>query len=363
MTGPAGEPQPGTFGGRDGAGSRARTERGWWKLLLALVAFVLVPLVPPFSAILPVQNSVTLFVPALAACSLVGWWAGGRPWQATLWVGLATWMALQTTTPAGSYEVLVRGWSLLLAGSFGLVCLFGMRQPLFARALATLAISLALALMMSMLGPVSLASASHTAAEAFAQRNEATVALMNRPISENPEQWKQLTARMPELAEMPAQWDKQLKVASSAGLSAFPALLGLQSLAALALAWASYHRLNRARLGMPLSPLREFRFNDQLVWGLIVGLTIMFLPSLSSLRGLGRNLLVFFGALYAIRGLGVLSWFIAPAGLVLALAIVIAMLFWPVAAAFALTTLTIAAFGLGIGDTWADWRRRARPTT
>jgi hypothetical protein len=25
--------------------------------------------------------------------------------------------------------------------------------------------------------------------------------------------------------------------------------------------------------------------------------------------------------------------------------------------------LIIAAFGLGLGDTWANWRSRARPTT
>jgi hypothetical protein len=38
-------------------------------------------------------------------------------------------------------------------------------------------------------------------------------------------------------------------------------------------------------------------------------------------------------------------------------------LWWPVLNAVAFTLLALAAFGLGLGDTWADWRRRARPTT
>jgi hypothetical protein len=42
------------------------------------------------------------------------------------------------------------------------------------------------------------------------------------------------------------------------------------------------------------------------------------------------------------------------------------MLLWPVLnviAVLGFTLLLIAALGLGLGDTWADWRRRPRPTT
>jgi hypothetical protein len=102
-----------------------------------------------------------------------------------------------------------------------------------------------------------------------------------------------------------------------------------------------------------------------LVWGLIAGLTIVFLPTLQSFRGIGRNLLVFFYALYAIRGLGVLAWFLAPGALTATLTVGFAMLWLPViqlAAVFGFMLLLFAAFVLGLGDTWADWRRRARPT-
>ena len=43
-----------------------------------------------------------------------------------------------------------------------------------------------------------------------------------------------------------------------------------------------------------------------------------------------------------------------------------AMLLWPVlnaVAALGFLLLGIAAFGLGLGDTWADWRSRPRTTS
>lgn len=365
MTGPAGTPQPNESTGAV-APVRARSERGWWKLILALLAFVFVPTLPPFRAMLPVDQAMLLFVPSLAACALVGWWAGGRAWQAAFWVALASWMAFQPPVHAGSYDSLLRGWALLLAGAFGLVSLFGTRAPFFSRALVTLGVALSLALVMSMLGPVSLGQAKRTVADELDQRNKATMAQLGQQISAHPAEWQQLTEKVPQLKSAPDEMKKELALLSRVGLSVFPALLALESLIALALAWATYHRLNRMRLGAPLGPLREFRFNDQLVWGLIVGLTIVFLPTLASLRGLGRNLLVFFGALYAIRGLGVLTWFLAPGGLAATLAIAFAMLLWPVLnviAVFGLMLLAVAAFGLGLGDTWADWRNRARSTT
>jgi hypothetical protein len=93
---------------------------------------------------------------------------------------------------------------------------------------------------------------------------------------------------------------------------------------------------------------------------------MMFVPALDVLNGAGRNLLVFFGALYAIRGFGVLSWFMRPGALAVVLMVGFAMLWLPVltpVAVLGFMLLALAAFGLGLGDTWADWRRRARSTT
>ena len=67
----------------------APTERGWGKLLLAIAAFVVLPWIPQLQAFLPIEQTMLLFVPAVAACALVGWWAGGRPYMAIAWVILA----------------------------------------------------------------------------------------------------------------------------------------------------------------------------------------------------------------------------------------------------------------------------------
>ena len=318
-------------------------------------------------AMLPIEQTMLLFVPAVAACALIGWWAGGRAFTAVAWVAIAVLLTIQSGDAPSSFYNLARGWSLLLAGAFGLVCLFNLQRTLFSRALLALGITLLLAMIMSLLGPVTLAHASKTVADEFVRRNAETMTTLNGVITSHPAEWKQLTQSVPHLAEMPAETSKELGALSEWGRQVFPALLALESLAALALAWSAYHRLSRARIGPPLHPLRDFRFNDQLVWGLIVGLVIMLLPTLSTLSGVGKNLLVFFGALYALRGFGVLSWFLSPRRLALTFVIGFVMLFAPVlmlqyAAALAFLMLGVAALALGLGDTWADWRSRARTT-
>ena len=344
----------------------APTERGWGKLLVAIVAFLFVPTIQHVRAVLPIEQTMVLFVAAVAACALVGWWAGGRAFLAIAWVAMATLLTVQPDSSPSAFNNLVRGWSLLLAGSFGLVCLVGANRPLLVRSLAALGMTLVLAAVMSVVGPVTLSQAAKTVADEFARRNGETMAVLNAVIQSHPKEWSELTAAVPRFADVPAELEKQLTLLSGWGVTVFPALLALQSLAGLALAWATYHRLGRARLGAPLRPLREFRFNDQLVWGLIVGLTIMLLPTLTALRGAGKNLLVFFGALYAIRGFGVLTWFMAPGSLGITLAVGFVLLFAPILNALAVVvflTVGVASIALGLGDTWADWRSRPRPTT
>lgn len=344
----------------------APTERGWAKLILGLAAFLLLPSLPWIRSFVPIERTTLLFVPGLAACSLVGWWAGGRTLMAVAWVALAALLAAQPAPAGDPFWNLARGWSLLLAGSFGLVCLFGPRRPFFSRGLVALTIALFLALVMSSLGPVNATQAASALRTELQRRNQETMDALNSFIGKHPKEWQEVAAKSPQLAAVPAQTEHYLKKLSGVALGVYPALLALESLAGLGLAWATFHRLSRTRLGSPLGALRDFRFNDQLVWGLIVGLTIVFLPTLTLFRGLGRNLLVFFGALYALRGLGVLAWFLAPGALVASVTVGFAMFLFPVlnvVAALGFTFLLIAAFGLGLGDTWADWRRRARPTS
>jgi hypothetical protein len=343
------------------AASPAPAERGWGKLLLALAAFLFLPHVPPFTALLPVEETLLLLLPALAACCLVGWWAGGRLLLAVACVALTVRVLALDAAP-GSFYNLVRGWSLLVAGGFGLICLFGAHRPFFPRALAALALALVLVSAIGLKGPLTPARAGQAVEAEFARRNAAATTMFRTVVEEHPE----IMQRMPESAPMLTEFDQRLKETSRTGKQLFPSLLFLESLVALALAWTTYHRIARTRLGAPLGPLKDFRFNDQLVWGLIAGLAIVFLPAFDFIEDVGRNLLVFFGALYAIRGFGVLSWFLAPGVLAATLMVGFAMLWWPVLSVVAISgfvLLTLAAFGLGLGDTWADWRRRARPTT
>jgi len=339
--------------------------RGWKKLLLALFLFMLLPSVPQLRAMLPVDETMVLFVPAMAACALVGWWAGGRVFSAVLWVALAYFVAGQPIAATGVFANLLRGWTLLLAGAFGIACVLGRSRPFFTRAMSAVAGAFALALVMSLLSPVTLSGTSAAVVDEFARRNTEFLDFLNKTITSNETQWRNLTEKLPSFALVPDQAGPQLEAMSRVGHMLFPALLALESLAALGLAWAVYHRLSRQRIGAPLSPLRDFRFNDQLVWGLIIGLITLVVPSLASLRGLGANLVLFFGALYALRGLGVLAWFMSPGTFATAIITGSVLVLVPVVNVIAILgfmTLGVTALGLGVGDTWADWRNRARST-
>ncbi|MFN8581444.1 MAG: DUF2232 domain-containing protein [Gemmatimonadaceae bacterium] len=191
----------------------------------------------------------------------------------------------------------------------------------------------------------------------FARARNVRVKAMQQYLSSQfaaPE-WKTLEDSSQTAIDLSAELQRFWREEPSQVATISPALLGLESLAALALVWGLFHRVSRVRLGPPLSPLREFRFNDQLVWGLVVGITIVVLPTLASLRGFGLNLLAFFGVLYSLRGLGVLSWFLAPRRIAPVLLIVLALIALPFIGLFSL--------GLGLGDTWFDLRRRVRPTS
>jgi hypothetical protein len=343
----------------------ARVERGWGKLLLAILVFVAVPTIPQFRALLPVEDTLVLLLPALAVCGFVGWWAGGRLTLALACTALATYAIMQRPDVPSVFVNLQSGWSLLLAGAFGLVCLFGVRRPMFVRGLVASGVALLLAVVMSGLGPVTGAEVQKSVSAELKQRNLDTMDKLNALIAQYPDDWNRIVQKVPQLAQVPVETEKQLGTLAGAGATLYPSLLLLESLVALAIAWATYHRLGRARLGPPLAPLREFRFNDQLVWGLLVGLTIRFVPTLSAFDVFGQNMLVFFGALYAVRGLGVLAWFLAPGALAVVGTVGFAMLWAPFLNAVAILgflLLAVAAFGLGLGDTWADWRNRARPT-
>ncbi|MGH7569789.1 MAG: DUF2232 domain-containing protein [Gemmatimonadales bacterium] len=135
-----------------------------------------------------------------------------------------------------------------------------------------------------------------------------------------------------------------------------PAMLVLQTLAGLALAWQWHQRVAARPLGHPLAPFREFRFGDHWVWGLVAGLAVWVTPALAALKAAALNVVVVLGALYLLRGAAIVAAFAQAVGwstgAVLAAAAAAAVLTVP------LLLLIPGLWALGVTDTWLEFRRR-----
>lgn len=326
----------------------------WRFVLLGLIAAVLVPSLPVLPVLVPVEQAVVLLAPALAVCALVSWWHGGRLLLAIAWTALAVWLLTRPLPGTADYALLARGWAVLLAGMFGAMCLLRPGRSFFGQALPATALSLVVGIVaLAMRSGSGGAQLARLMAAEFAQRTNEWLLWLQR-LAASPE-WATYTQRYPDVVTLRDQVVAQYASMPARSVAVLPAMLALESLAVLALAWALYQRLGRARIGPPLGALRTFRFSDQLIWGLIVGITFLVVPGFGELRGIGVNLLVFFGALYVVRGLGVLAWLFAPRRWAKVLLVAVGVLAWQLLAPFALA--------IGIGDTWLDWRNRARPTS
>ena len=327
--------------------------RGWWRLFLAAAAVSAAADLPVLHTLLPVGDPLLLLFPALAACAVVGWWRGGSLPLAIGLVLLAGWQVFRASQSGVSSDMLSAGWAVVVGGTFGLVVLGATsRRFLPSGVMAVLAALLVSTVLIAVTpgGPAALRQVVATSVEVRGNAD-----LVN---------WQNARAQMVRRSGTPADSATTAMLdrfeQTVAGLPAMatlvlPSALGLQTLAVLALAWAVFQRISRTRLGDALSPLREFRFSDQWVWSVIAGLVIALLPALEGLRPFGVNLLVFFGALYALRGAAVLAWFLRPGRSLLGLIVGLALL-------LLLRDGAAIALGLvGLGDTWADWRRRTRP--
>ncbi|MES2522015.1 MAG: hypothetical protein V4617_04870 [Gemmatimonadota bacterium] len=356
----------------------APQERGWRWFVLSLVLMVVVTAAPGWPSalalvagavrlLLPIEQFALLVVVVIASCSLVGWWAGGRVFPALLWVGGAGWVVWKMPLPADGYGALVRGWSVSLGAAFGLVCLATGTRPFLGRALAAVALAGTVMLFGLTGAPASgggtFDGARRMMSAEYSRRTGESMASWQRRTES--EVWQGFARRMPDAAGRAERMAGSLGAVGDAGtgrslLLLSPALLGLESLLALALGWATYHRLSRVRIGPPLGALRDVRFNDQLVWGLVVGTTVLLLPTLADWRGLGANMVCFFGTLYALRGAGVLTWWIPDRLAVVALLalVVLVPLLGPT---ILLGILLAVTFVLGLGDTWRDFRAGANP--
>lgn len=327
-----------------------KSRRSWRLLAFGLSAFLLAPVVPAFRAILPIEQTPLLLIAVIASCSVIGWIKGGRIALPLIWLGLAgVLLASSAGPPDGAYNWMARGWTLLLAASFGLVSLVAAAEAFFPRALAALAVSMTLAfgiVLVSQGGTTRLGSTMSVELNRRIAESSASL----REAASRPE-WKAMLARSPGLQQLTDDSEAQLAAIPKWSSMLVPALLALESLAVLALGWSFYHRMSDVAIGPALGKLMDFRFNDQLVWGVAVGASIFLLKAFAEGKTAGLNLLVFFGFLYVLRGMGILAWM--TRGTAMKIMLITAAIFaWPIMATM--------AFVIGLGDTWLDWRARAQ---
>ncbi len=350
----------------------APRERGWRWLVLALVVAIGVSFVAQWPAslallsvlvhwLLPIEPLLLLVLAGLGACALASWTRGGRLGVAiAAALGLVFWI-WRGPSDSSAVAGFSHGWTLLVAACFGWTCMLPGARSLLGRALTAIAAAAVLAVLLIAWQPKTtgggLASVGTSFERTLSERRDGALSVWQARV--NAPAWEQLAARVPAMArtaERTAVWIAE----SRPPVTLLPSLLVLETLLALALAWTMWHRLARVRLGPPLGSIVDFRFNDQMVWGLVVGATLVLLPSLSGWRELGLNLLLVFGALYALRGLGILLWWLPDRWWIVPLVILLVCipLLGPVQV---LATVAVLALGLGLGDTWRDFRRTARP--
>ena len=327
--------------------------RGWWWIGLAVFAYVIAADLPIAQTLLPVHEGLTLLLPMVATCALVGWWRGGSLPLAAVSLVMTVWAIWSIASAGVTSAILTAGWSVMAAACFGLSLLASRSKWFLGKGVVATLGALLLAVMLVVATPSGTSALARTVDSVLQVRGNADLnnwqAARSRMLQSGTSTTDSATTAMLD------RFEGQVSGLPQLSRGVLPSMLALQTLAAMALAWALYHRFSRARLGEPLGRLREFRFNDHWIWSVIVGLLLALLPALEVLRPLGVNLLVFFGALYALRGAGVLAWFLRPGRSWLGLLVGVALL-------LLLRDGAAIALGLvGLGDTWADWRRRTRP--
>lgn len=268
------------------------------------------------------------------------------PWRPAtlLFASVVLLWALVVVPGVGAYGLITRGWALLVAGLFVGALLLWPRWSFLHRALAAVAAAMALAgAGLAITGSWSVVDG--LIADFFRSALLVMVERLNAPAPDSPVLgWLQASAASP------AGLERLLALRSGV----FPALLALQSVAALGVGWWAFVRMGGVREGerQTLRPLRDFRFHDQLIWLVIAGLVLLLLPLGPAANRVAANLLVFMGALYALRGVAVFVFLAgrAPSRL--------SVFFGALAALFLSHLVLTAAVLVGLGDTWLDVRRR-----
>jgi hypothetical protein len=232
-----------------------------------------------------------------------------------------------------------RAWAVLIGGGFLAITLVVPAWSLSARALGAVTGAAAIAATILAVRTDAWAALDSAITVGVRASSDQALATLQTLSGEGPS--PQVIEAMERLAETQA--------------AVFPAMIGIASMAALGVAWWVRTRLV-GEGDQGLGPLREFRFNDHLVWLLIGGLMLLFVQWGDAFVRLGSNAIVFMAALYMLRGaavflflsggLSVLGYALMLVGLVVAAPVFMSM-----------------AVLIGVGDTWLDLRSRVRGLT
>ena len=231
---------------------------------------------------------------------------------------------------AGPLWYIERGWALLLAGGFAFGTALAPRRRVFDRSLAAVVIAGTSVAALGALRPQLLADLDWRISAQFTR----ALAVYD---------FETLGGRSMEVA---------IQRVASLWEAVYPALLALASISALGVVGYLIGRIRGE--SRPLPPLREFRFGDHLVWGLVLGLVLLVLPADAWAGRAGANLVTVMGGLYLLRGLAVLVWLgaaVLSSGWVIGAWVLAALVLYPV-------TLG-AALVMGVSDTWLDLRSRS----
>ena len=235
-----------------------------------------------------------------------------------------------------------RGWAVLMAGWFVALTLRSPESGFFPRALGAIGGAAAVAAVLLGLQEDGWRMLDFQ----VDGRIRASVAPLNAMGAAMQEQGRVSPLMAQTLEQLPQLIELQVRL--------FPAMAALGSLAGISVAWWLYVRMAHGD-DQGLLPLREFRFNDQLVWLFIGGLAMLLLAAEGPRRA-GANAAMFMGALYALRGAGVVVFFGTGQSLVGAILLFVAVL-------FVAPLVVMGALVIGLGDTWLDLRARARAMT
>lgn len=229
-----------------------------------------------------------------------------------------------------------RGWAVLVAGWFVAVSLFWPKLPFLLRGLASVA------------GGAAFVCLFVVALDGWSEIEW----LVADRVQESVAVSLQMIAMLTE-GEVEAGIRETLSATAEIQSVLFPALVGLSSLASLGVAWWLHVRVSA--LALPgLRSLREFRFPDALIWLFIVGLGLLVLAEWGAGWGrVGTNLVAFMGALYVLRGAGVLLFLSGGMGVAGGFLVAIGLL-------LAGPLLALGAMLVGVGDSWLDLRARSR---